>query len=347
MSIFDRLFADHKGYSEDQIQDIINATPDFGQQIDAIAEARNWFRPCTPGWSTVPVLNAYLSDALTAEKAVDELATAIEQAWAENLRNPPTKLDDSTDAASGLLDLWFAVILAAKKVHPNDEDDKTHQKLLDLLLAFQSRPDPRTTQELPPRPGDDLVTDFSQGDLWRNLTLISLATAESRNDCPSHYPDRSYTGPEIQAWLNIHAFWAKLTVAGVRDMFDIAMCHMALSTEGGGFFLDAVDQDGVCIDFRVTLVWLTIAGKEWWDKCCEGPYFVDVPLDVNVNSKRCPWAPKPPMYTRILSKARWRWCKGRFGLKAASKGEKFSEGSKQLARKIHILMGEIEDSKVE
>lgn len=44
----------------------------------------------------------------------------------------------------------------------------------------------------------------------------------------------------------------------------------------------------------------------------------------------------------VFAKARWRWWTGRLGLVVASKGDKWSEGSKRLARKIQSLTEDIE-----
>lgn len=329
--------------SLEQIQDIINTKSRFPDQIDALARARGWFRPGLPSWQTIPVLDAYLSDILTADHAVEELAIPVEQAWDTELQRFDTEQEDETSAESGLIDLWLGVIHAAKKGQWHDRTDQAHQKLLQLLDTFKRRPDPEIAQNIIPRLDDNFLYAYSDGKLWSNLTLFGLATAESRNDGPAY--GSGCTVPEVQAHCNINAFMARMTTTGVREMWDIAMCFMAASTEGRATGFEALDQDKVRIDFRVIYVWLTIAGHEWWGKCCEGIQVPDVPLDINVRSKRCPWSRNPGYNTKVFAKARWRWWRGRFGLVVGSKGDKWSEGSKQLAQEIQTLMENIESGR--
>lgn len=67
---------------------------------------------------------------------------------------------------------------------------------------------------------------------------------------------------------------------------------------------------------------------------------VEVPLDVNVEGKKCPWAADGgPMFLR----SRWSYWRRRFRLVTVSKNhEKWSEGDKQLALEAATLMEGIE-----
>jgi hypothetical protein len=113
-----------RAHSTEEIQAFINAAPTFSAHVDELATARHWKRPRIPGWSTVPILDAYLSRTLGAEEAVDQLATPIEQAWAQELKQPAVNPDDTViDTQSGIMDLWFGVIHAAKKSIWDDETD--------------------------------------------------------------------------------------------------------------------------------------------------------------------------------------------------------------------------------
>jgi hypothetical protein len=338
-----------RAYSQEEIQAIINTAPTFSAQVDELAKARQWKRPRLAGWSTIPVLDAYLSGNLTAEEAVDQLATPIEQAWAQELKRPAVNPDDTTiDTQSGVMDLWFGVIHAAKKITWDDETDQGQQALLHLLQTFKNRPDPNITEALFPKRADDWLYSWTGGKLWSELSMIGMALRESLGDGP-HWSDRC-TEPEIQAYLNFTAFTARMTVTGVRDVWTYAMYAMAASTESPRHMHQVVlNQNGVRLDFQAVLVWLTIAGKEWWEKCCAGPQIPDVRLNVNVRSKRCPWVSKDPIRpgtdTTMFAKARWRWWKGRFGLAAASKSDKWGEGTKQLARQIQALMADLESGR--
>lgn len=280
------------------------------------------------------------------EAAVDQLATPIEQVWAEELKRSSSSeqsddCDCALDAQSGLMDLWFGVIHAAKKSPWDDESDQSQIQLVRLLEAFKSRPSPAFEEALYSRRDENWLYGWSEGKLWENLSLFGLAIAESRNDGPDR--DSGCTGPEVLAFLNVNAFMARMTVTGVREAWDVGMCFMAGSTEGQRDKQCALDQDGARLDFRVVLVWLIIAGKDLWERCCRGPRVPYVRLDANVHSrKRCPWARNPGYNTEVFAKARWRWWKGRFGLVAASKGERWSCGTKLRAREIQLVMEHIE-----
>jgi hypothetical protein len=219
-----------RAYSQEEIQAIINTAPTFSAQVDELAKARQWKRPRLAGWSTIPVLDAYLSGNLTAEEAVDQLATPIEQAWAQELKRPAVNPDDTTiDTQSGVMDLWFGVIHAAKKITWDDETDQGQQALLHLLQTFKNRPDPNITEALFPKRADDWLYSWTGGKLWSELSMIGMALRESLGDGP-HWSDRC-TEPEIQAYLNFTAFTARMTVTGVRDVWTYAMYAMTASTE--------------------------------------------------------------------------------------------------------------------
>jgi hypothetical protein len=256
--------------------------------------------------------------------------------------------DTVIDTQSGLMDLWFGVIHAAKKSTWDDETDQGQQALLHLLETFKKRPDPDITEDLLPKRADDWLYSWTGGKLWSELSLIGMALTESLGDGP-HWSYRC-TEPEIQAYLNFTAFKARMTVTSVRDVWTYAMYEMIASTESPRSMHQVMlDQNGVRLDFQAVLVWLMIAGKEWWEKCCSGPHIPDVRLDINIKSKKCPWTSMDPIRpgtdTTMLARARWRWWKGRFGLVAAPKGDKWGEGTKRLARKIQALMGDLEGEK--
>jgi hypothetical protein len=337
-----------KAYSQEEVRAIINAAPTFSAQVDELAKVRHWERPRLPGWSTIPVLDAYLSGDLTAEEAVDQLATRIEQAWVQELKQPAVNPDDTAvDTQSGIMDLWLGVIHAAKKSRWDDETDRGQQDLLHLLETFKNRLDPEITEVLFPKRTENWLYSWTGGKLWSELSLIGMALRESLDDGP-HRSDRC-TEPDIQAYFNFTAFTARMTVTGVRDVWTYATWAMRDSTESARYIHQVMlDQNGVRLDFQTVLVWLTIAGKQWWEKCRLGPHIPDVRLDVNVHSKKCPWISKDPIRpgtdTTMFAKSRWRWWKGMFGLVAASKGDKWSEGTKQLARKIQASMGALESA---
>jgi hypothetical protein len=90
--------------------------------------------------------------------------------------------DTVIDTQSGIMDLWFGVIHAAKKSIWDDETDHGQQDLLHLLQTFKNRPDPDITEDLFPKRTGDWLYSWTGGKLWSELSLIGMALRESLDD---------------------------------------------------------------------------------------------------------------------------------------------------------------------
>lgn len=84
---------------------------------------------------------------------------------------------------------------------------------------------------------------------------------------------------------------------------------------------EVVDEQGVRVDFRVALVGLKGAGREMWQKRCDGEPAGEVHIDINVNSKACPWYGAEQFPRTMISKAKWSYWKRRFEGVIKSHGE--------------------------
>lgn len=326
----------------DKVLQIIATTPNFPDQIDAIAKATNWFRPGLhgPHWPTARVIDAYLSNNINVDEAVDQLATPIEQAYTAALNGKRDRSDTSTEC--GLWDLYYGILHAAKQSPWDPSSSHNQDKLLELVQGLKARPDPISPDHvLSYGLANDWV--FQDRCLWSNLTLLGPAARETWND--SCGCGAGCTEPEVQAWCNVNAFVARLTKAKVRDFYTYGMWAMRDAVEGGNRGTrSVVDERGVKIEFRIALVWLKVVGREMWERSCEGSaqmeeVEMEVPLDVDVRGKKCPWAAAGAL---MLLRSRWNYWRRRFRLVTVSKNKKWSEGDKHLALEAATLMEGIE-----
>lgn len=339
------------GGQQAKVLQIIATTSNFSDQIDAIATVQHW---CKSGWrwdqdtsahnhwQTDRIFESYISGLMSVRQAVDQLSIPIETAYIAALNGEPVTESGDTagfDAASGLWDLWWGVFHAARKAPWDLPSNKDQPKLLELIQQIQARPDPISLDTpLPPTLQNDFV--YSDRRLWSNLTLIGPAVRELWDDSPGC--GSGVTEPEVKAWLNVNAFAARLTISGIRDFWTYGIWAMRDAVEGRACrTTGAVDVKDDKIAFRVAYVWLKVAGREMWESCCEGSEReeVEVPMDVDVCGKKCPWfGNEKPDFLR----SRWRyWC-GRFELVCLSKNREWSDGSKAMALEATMLMRQID-----
>jgi hypothetical protein len=344
------------GGQEDKVLEIINTVPKFEDQIEAIATAQHW---CKPGWrwdqdtntqnhwQTDRTIDSYISGAISVHQAVDQLAIPIEQAYIAALNGEPVTDSADTsgsDTASGLWDLWWGVFHASRKAPWDLSSNQNQLRLVELVQCFQERPDPISPETVLPHVlRNDLI--FEDRRLWSNLAMIGPAARGLWDDCPGC--GCGCTEPEVQAWLNVNAFAARLTISGTRSFWTYGIRAMRGAVEGRSCRTTGiVDDNGDKIAFREAMVWLEVAGKQMWEKCCEGSdgtamEEVDVPLDVNVCGKKCPWFGSG---TPQLTRARWSYWRRRFEMVSLSKNNEWSEGSKAKALEVAELMKRLEET---
>ena len=233
---------------------------DEGEQIDAIAEKRGWFR----GDKQSPFYNSirlYMEGSLSLELTIDAITTPIEKVYSVPENKRFNKRNDSPSVEGFLWDLWYSVLHIAKRTPWRDTTAQT--KLVDLVRALKAHPDPPV-----PEHKRDWVA--SQTKLWSVLKMIGWAASESWNDSPGY--GAGYTVPEIHAWTNVNAFVAHLTQSEISDFFIYSIYAMRDALEddqkdianGQHRKASAITQ----LDTRVpaAAVWAITLGRMLWEK---------------------------------------------------------------------------------
>ena len=346
--------------AHNQISEIIASESSFGEQIDAIADVRNWFRPKE---ATRKVIDSYMSGVLSVNEAVAQLAGRVEEVYYKQIREEgryQTPLHE-------LWNLWNGMIHAAKKIHWENEDSHNDQeKLLGLVRMLKLRTDVIPTRYKHP-PKSRYVSLEDRSILWSRTNGFGLAIAEADNDMPGRNHGYAHVEIEVQAALNYCAFLARLTITGLRDCLNKGRVWMVCATDGqmckhhGG-----VDEQQNNILFRIASVWLRLAGPKMWEACCQGSRWVteekEVDVSANPKSKRLPWYGKQS-YSKAAeetwedmylvrnavqwSRARWCYWKRRLLLVTKSTNRRWSDGSKEAAQEMVSLMEEIERSSLQ
>lgn len=278
---------------------------------------------------TQPVIDACISGfgSLTVQEVVNQLAIPIEEEYENSVNQPP---HTSNTSSSSLWNLWFSVLHTAKHSPWQNETCEARQKLLELVQAFKDRPDPAFMRNLSAEL--DCWWFYEDGKLWSNLTLLGPCGREMLSDTPGHIT--GLTEVDIEAWCNLHAFCAHLSKRDIYDFWEQGLRALRDATEGQSRGSEEVDEQGVRIAFRESLVWLHVAGREMWEVCCrsEGPA-EEVPVDISPQSPNC------PLYrSGEFSIARWKYWRRRFEVVSASKNRKWNEGTKCIALEAKVLM---------
>lgn len=198
-------------------------------------------------------------------------------AYKEIEANEPDK-PPSTESL--LWDLWYTILWTAKKtsrVDPADQKppatvldpltpSKGHEKLLSLLEALKTQPDPPFPANIDRERTSDWV--FQGGQLWSVLSLFGPATREILNDSPG--AGSGYEDAEIKGWENLNAFLAHVSrreIAGGMERFGVFALRHALEqrhkddTKGKVVVKEARKVEAFV---AAAGVWVIIMGEELW-----------------------------------------------------------------------------------
>jgi hypothetical protein len=278
---------------DDRVQEVIKSTDDPAKQLDRIAIIRGWYR----GWydptdAANVLIQQYMNGSLALDDAVSHLTDPIDrlytsgddgwsaytqeqvarsqrplwsaddarQLWGEEqeIAQPPS--GPETTLEDLLWRLWFAIIHTAKKLPWADARAQT--RLLALLRALRARPDP-------PRPAHTTVPMrrdwvYESGRLWSRLLLLGPSLAE----CWTAYPGGAagFAAVEVGAWVNVHAFVARVTVDGVVELGGYGRRALRGNLEcdyerGGG---PVSGEELMAAFVPVAAVWILVAGRRIW-----------------------------------------------------------------------------------
>lgn len=268
---------------------------DESAQIDAIATARCYFRGCG---RAVDIVNSYVNGTIDVRQTVRRIAEPIEYAYTtadggrrfvseelcarsqrsyhkpemalelwgpeEDLNELQARMTDPDDAPTvegELWDLYYTILHAARKTPWRDEG--AQQKLVDLVVAFKTRPDPEFPSNMTTALKKNWIYEW--GRLWSNAIMLGPSARESWNDQPGcgagWYP------PEVSAWANVNAFVARLTAQGVHDfhLYSLWALESALDVKidihphsRTPASSEAVKAE--CL-FEVARIWIRLAGQ--------------------------------------------------------------------------------------
>jgi hypothetical protein len=240
-----------------KIQAVINSTPDFADQITAIAPLRKWFHPEVS--QALHIVKSYMSGDLDIDTTAARLSEPInlcyttadfgrmfheaERIAAHQRENFPDHaredwgdpvpesempvVDDLApdDSAEGLLwQLWFT-ILHVGKCTPH-ADVAAQSKLLDLVAALKKLPDPPPPQNMTKALKNDWI--WSSGKVWSITLMLGPSARETWNDIPH---EKLIFDPEIEAWANVNAFVAGITIRGIADFWTYCIWAMRSALE--------------------------------------------------------------------------------------------------------------------
>ncbi|EMC92218.1 hypothetical protein BAUCODRAFT_282212 [Baudoinia panamericana UAMH 10762] len=258
----------------------------------------------------------------------------------DGVPQPEGKREDRLSAEGELWELWGGVLLAGRRTSWRDEAGQN--RLVDLCKAFKARPDP----PLPAKATKALRNNWiwKSGRLWSELSMLGPSAREHWNDAPRE--SGGFSVAEVESWLNVNAFAARLSVAEVFDFsnYGIWALREALEEEPGGSN-HASKSEKLGVSIREAAVWVSIAGRLMWEKVVrdddgEPPVTVDaatLPSDL-------PWSVKSRgQDTRDYTPSRWRFWKARF--RVLSERETLSDQAKLAAKDAAELMSEIEREK--
>lgn len=352
-----------------EIEEIIKTTPNEADQIDAIAEKQNWFRPDPDNYPTYATVKAYMAGTLDLAAAVEKLAEPIDQAystadhgqairkaenvaanqrqyhsaedareqWGEPLPADEVPAEDDTQPTTeGLLwELWYTVLHVAKQT-PWQEDagaGATQEKLVDLVRALKARPGPPAPAKMTKALQNDWI--WTSGTLWSELIMLGPSTRECWNDGPGC--GSGFSVPEIHAWANINAFIARLTRADLAEFWIYAIWAIrdALEVEHKDYEpAHKSEKAAKLLDAYVpaAAVWIIVMGKELWEK------------DEDLTPKNPNQG--DPARGGALWKGKSAFCKGRWDLwatrfEALSGMEDLITETREIAAKTFTRMEEI------
>lgn len=320
-------------------------------QIEAIAKLRNYFRG---EGRAVGIVDAYMNGTIDLQETVRRIAEPIESAYTtanggrlfvseeeaarhqrtfhspdkateiwgpeEDIEEFEARVTDPDDAPSlegQLWDLYYTILHASKKIPWSD--DCSQQKLVDLLAAIKTRPDP-------PRPANMTIAlqhywVYSGGELWSRLVLLGPAARETWNDCPGC--GAGWEPPEISAWVNVNAFVARLTVQGVSNFALYGSWALWAALEErivvrvGHHYAPSKTYKAEAL-FKVAAVWLRLAGE-----CMQGRLMPDPEGDEEEDE-------------RVWTFSRWDRWRGRFEEEAEK--AQYSDDVTRIAKECASIM---------
>lgn len=160
-----------------------------------------------------------------------------------------------------LTDLWYTILHVAKCTSYRGRDGAREQdRLLQLMHALKARPDP----PLPENATEALRCDWvwTSGKLWSEVSLFGPSAREVWNDCPGC--GAGYTPLEVEAWANVNAFIARVTVSGVANFWRYCLWAVNDGLEGREHFEDS-DVDRRNGSVPAVAAWILTCGEQIYE----------------------------------------------------------------------------------
>jgi hypothetical protein len=348
------------------VHNILNTITDESEQLDAICEARGWWRIDK---EVRNILDAYLAGTVPLEDTAERLAAPIDESytsadagtqfWAMEMTaracrpmctpdevkehwgdpvsmcepDPADRYHVSTEG--GLGRLWLSVNHASRKLLWAGDDSRQMLKLVQLVQTLKMRPNPPLPEAATPALRNDWI--WKSGKLWSDLTLLGPSMRESWNDAPGG--TMGFTELEVKAWERENAFVAHLTATGTACYLNYGVWAMRDALEGG---IAQMNQMRYTPEFKarvvevtlgVTVVWLLIAGKQVYQCSVE----TVEPGSVMENGMVSAWTTSSE-----ISDARWRFWRKR--LAKIARDEKVSALSRSHAVRAGEEMQRLEEA---
>ncbi|KAM0424550.1 hypothetical protein ACHAPT_010266 [Fusarium lateritium] len=342
---------------------------DFAAKIDKLAEVRPWFT------SDTTMVDRYMSDELTAVETVEILAQPIDAAYSsadfgqmwykqemiargqrkfhspekalelwgpeEDWPKPETEWEASKSTEMLLWELWYSILHAAKRIPYTD--DARHEKLVELVRVFKSRPNP----PLPVPMTAPLKRGWiwESGKLWSNLTVLGISVAEVSNDSPGC--GAGLLWPELRAWENVNAFMARLTASHLITLQNYGIWALNDATERGmgppgPRSMDPPPDSEIIGHSVITAsLWVTIAGDEvfaQYPKVRDKRDIEVVDRILDLRDDKLPWTRSRKRYK---GRARWETAQREFvrrRFEVESQNEELSSEAQELASKAAKAM---------
>lgn len=346
-----------------RVEDAIRNAPNEAEQLDQIAKIRGSYDPYDDANA---VINRYMDSGLTVDEAAIKLAEPVEhcyttadegrafhesesvakhqrkhlppeeaeEVWGIEQEFPePTEDDRWKPSTESLLwRLWFAVCHVSRK-SPWDDEEK-QSKLVHLVRTLKARPDPPLPDNMTVPLSRDWI--WGSGKLWSSLSMLGPSARETWD----HYPGGGWgrTAPEVHAWTNTNAFFARLTLAEVSPYWNYGIWALryVLEEEPRGNYRGSGAQ---MIDARLpaAAAWIRVAGREMYRYICENDADLEKRYDVNEPLPKLGWEGRG-----VYKMARWVFWKEKFLVMAERRT--LAEETREVAAETANYMEEIESA---
>lgn len=350
----------------DAVEKIVaNDALDEPAKIDAIAEVRHWFHGDTT------IVDAYLAGELSIEATVAKLADPIDEAYTtanhkrqyyesemtarhqrqfwsaeealvnwgpeEDVTEPSPETKELPTTEGQLWELWYSILHAAKRIPWTNTAGQ--EKLLDLVKALKSRPDPPPPSPMPVALKSDWI--WSLGVLWSSLLMLGPSARETWNDgcgCGA-----GWTLPEQHAWINVNAFVARLTTSETSDfsLYGLWALRDALEDKYDARGQHQTTTVPIMRELLLTVaaVWIDVAGRWMYERRITGEHddVAGPDLDLSLREKTLPWYGEEGVST-----SRWRFWKRRLEQEVGDGG--MSPESGELVSRATSLISSFEDA---